>query len=859
MPLKRYQERVIQEVGIFLDALAKQQAAGNRHASLDAWDEAAQRFTILGQYHSRKNGLNQDLPTFCLRVPTGGGKTLLATQILGQIYKTILKDRNGAGLVLWVVPSDQIYKDTLKRLRDRRDFYRESLEFAVSRRIEVWEKHEIFRLTPGQMRNNLNILLLKLASTNRESKEQLKFFRDSGGNIVQHFPSESAPEEHRALKERVPNLDMLVEDDASGQYLVKTSLGNLVRLYQPPVILDEGHKATSKLARETIEGFNASIVVELSATPYKEANILVRVKGRELLDEQMIKLPINIANSNQKSWQDCLTQARDKREELAQLAEKHYRETGKLIRPIVLVQVERTGKDQRDAEFVHSEDVKEHLILRLGVSEAAIAIKTSEKDDIEGIELLAEGCPIEWIITKAALQEGWDCPFAYLLVSLNNTGSQQSMTQLVGRVLRQPFIEKTPYDGLNQSYVFCLRRKASDITKEVKKALEQEGYEGDAMSVIDRSAEGGTPGDKVASSMREEFRRYYRHFEGKVYLPLFAVKMKNGKGYEVLDYYRHLLSQVDVTQFNYEAVDWNMAEALAKAKDSFFRLDLDQESLERVDELRATILETDEQVMSWLVAGLPFEYYSHKQLRKIVNRVQDCLYQANPELKGRLGMVKFIVREKLVGLIEYETDRQTHAAFERLFDTKRLCFALECVEARIEIPPIIELKSTRKLTHDNGEQIQQSLFDYVPDAFNDYEKAVALYLDSQPQVLWWYRNLIGHEQFYIQGYRRHRVYPDFVVQEGAKGEDRKKPVASVLVLESKGAHLKGNEDTKYKLSIAEYFRKVGHKVPWQKLAEDFPDNRFRVYVLDEGEYQHQDWRDELKRLLDEPIALQPPG
>ena len=70
-----------------------------------------------------------------------------------------------------------------------------------------------------------------------------------------------------------------------------------------------------------------------------------------------------------------------------------------------------------------------------------------------------------------------DCPFAYILVSLNNTGSQQSMTQLVGRVLRQPYVERTPFDELNESYVFCLRRKAADISREVKKALEQEGYE----------------------------------------------------------------------------------------------------------------------------------------------------------------------------------------------------------------------------------------------------------------------------------------------------------------------------------------------------------------------------------------------
>jgi len=153
--LKRYQERVIREVRSFLDLLAQEQQADNRHATLDAWDRAKKLFALRGEYISRRNGLGKDLPTFCIKVPTGGGKTLLATQILGAIYQTMLKDRNGAGLVLWVVPSDQIYKDTLKALRDRRHFYRESLEFALSRRIEVWKIQEIARLTPAQLRSNL--------------------------------------------------------------------------------------------------------------------------------------------------------------------------------------------------------------------------------------------------------------------------------------------------------------------------------------------------------------------------------------------------------------------------------------------------------------------------------------------------------------------------------------------------------------------------------------------------------------------------------------------------------------------------------------------------------------------------------
>src|SRR5437870_3096973 len=213
MELKQYQLRVLEEVAAYLKELARQQTAGNRHAALDAWDV----IRVPGRrYAERRNGLGKDMPNFCLKVPTGGGKTLLATQVLGLIYDTILEKRNGAGLVLWVVPSDQIYKDTLRALRDRNHFYRVSLEHAVSRRVEVWEKHEINRLTPTQLRGSLNVLLFKLASANRETKEQLKMFQDSGGNIVMHFPAEDDSEANKALEEKFPNLEMLAADEEKG-------------------------------------------------------------------------------------------------------------------------------------------------------------------------------------------------------------------------------------------------------------------------------------------------------------------------------------------------------------------------------------------------------------------------------------------------------------------------------------------------------------------------------------------------------------------------------------------------------------------------------------------------------------------
>lgn len=106
MELKKYQQRVVGEAEEYLRAVQRQREAGNRdYASSAAFERDLKR----GLYLRWENGLGDDAPRFTIKVPTGGGKTLLATQILGSLYRTILQDRNGAGLVLWVVPSSQIF------------------------------------------------------------------------------------------------------------------------------------------------------------------------------------------------------------------------------------------------------------------------------------------------------------------------------------------------------------------------------------------------------------------------------------------------------------------------------------------------------------------------------------------------------------------------------------------------------------------------------------------------------------------------------------------------------------------------------------------------------------------------------
>jgi len=179
-----------------------------------------------------------------------------------------------------------------------------------------------------------------------------------------------------------------------------------------------------------------------------------------------------------------------------------------------------------------------------------------------------------------------------------------------------------------------------------------------------------------------------------------------------------------------------------------------------------------------------------------------------------------------------------------MFENGQLCFYLECVECRFEIPSSIEIRSVGRLRHADDRDVEKSLFDYAERAgFNNYEAEVALVLDKHPEVLWWYQNKVGRDNFAIQGYRKNRIFPDFVVQNGQD----EKPVARVLVVESKGKHLMGNVDTEYKRKIAGYFSKAGRQVSWQKLGEGFERSQFRFQILDEGLYDR--WKDELNKMV----------
>ena len=196
-----------------------------------------------------------------------------------------------------------------------------------------------------------------------------------------------------------------------------------------------------------LRNLNPSFIFDLTATPRDNSNIISFVDALRLKKQNMVKLPVIVAN--QRSQEDVIMSALNMRRQLEEFAKKGEAQGGGYIRPIVLFQAEPKNKDDT-ATF---ERVKQ-VLLDLNIPAEHIAIKTANVNELKNVDLLSRDCQVRYIITVNALKEGWDCPFAYVLATLANKSSVVDVTQILGRVLRMPYTRKQSAELLNLCYVF---------------------------------------------------------------------------------------------------------------------------------------------------------------------------------------------------------------------------------------------------------------------------------------------------------------------------------------------------------------------------------------------------------------------
>lgn len=390
------------------------------------------------------------VPHVCYKVPTGGGKTFLACASVKPIFEALPPTRKQA--VVWLVPSDSILTQTLAALKNSSHPYRQKLNTDFGGRVEVYSKEELLagqNFSPSTVAEQLSVMVLSYDSFRSRTKDGRKAYQ-ANGNLASFSTAFGAPEQ------LIENAD-------------ETALFQVINQLNPVVIVDESHHATSTLSQEMLTNFNPAFILDLTATPKRQANVISYVDALSLKNESMVKLPVIAYNRS--SQKDVVTDAIDLRRSLEVAATQQYENGGAYIRPIVLFQAQpKTSEDATSFERLRDKLVK------AGIPAEQIAIKTADVNELKGVDLLSEECPIRFIITVNALKEGWDCPFAYILASLANKTSQVDVEQILGRVLRQPHAKKQPNTLLNMSYVLTSSNDFGVTLKQIVAGLNSAGF-----------------------------------------------------------------------------------------------------------------------------------------------------------------------------------------------------------------------------------------------------------------------------------------------------------------------------------------------------------------------------------------------
>jgi type III restriction enzyme len=464
MELKTYQKQVIDDLALFFEYIQEEKDV--KDAFEEFWIKHPRTpirpfpGTAIEPY---KNNVPK-VPNVCVKVPTAGGKTFIACNAIKTIFEAFSAAKDKA--VVWLVPSITILDQTINNLKDSTHAYRQKINTHFGNRVEVYDKQALLQGTGfniTSVKEQLNIFVLSFDSLRAKNKEDRKVFQENGN--LQSFEG-------------------FLDDNED------ISLMNIIQKLNPVVIVDESHNAESELSIEMLKNLNPSFILDLTATPRKNSNIISFVDAIELKRNNMVKLPVIVYNHQDKT--EVINSALQLQRKLEIQAKDEQKKGGRYIRPIVLFQAQPKNADDNTT----FEKLKAKLI-ELKIPEEQIKIKTANINEIKNEDLMSPNSKVRYIITVNALKEGWDCPFAYILASLADKSSSVDVEQILGRVLRQPYVQQHTFALLNLSYVLTASSKFLDTLDSIVKGLNKSGFSSKDYKVADTVELSRTPSTSV--------------------------------------------------------------------------------------------------------------------------------------------------------------------------------------------------------------------------------------------------------------------------------------------------------------------------------------------------------------------------
>ncbi|MDD9857422.1 MAG: DEAD/DEAH box helicase family protein, partial [Gammaproteobacteria bacterium] len=177
MLLKNYQRAALDQLERFLYQ-TRLRGAAQAFAAVAAEDDNA-----YGKTEYRPPHGIADCPHVCLRLPTGGGKTLLAALSIARVAGYLQRE---FPVVLWMTPGDAIRKQTVEALKNPRHPYRAAIDNDFGGRVEVWDIEQWRDIRPTDMRERVCVVVGTIQALRISDTDQRKVYAHNE-NLEAHF------------------------------------------------------------------------------------------------------------------------------------------------------------------------------------------------------------------------------------------------------------------------------------------------------------------------------------------------------------------------------------------------------------------------------------------------------------------------------------------------------------------------------------------------------------------------------------------------------------------------------------------------------------------------------------------------
>ena len=767
LPLKEYQERTLETLTEYYQKFLHFKSANTAF------------YDLTNRPYAPIESLS-GMPYICLRLPTGGGKTLVVCHAVSITASELLK--TDTPLVLWLTPSNAIRDQTLSVLKNPLHPYRDAFESA-RRKVEVFTIGEALSLPLHILNTKTTIIVSTMQAFRVEDTDGRKVYEQSG-TLMGHFTHLS----DETLSE--------IERDESGKPIY--SLANLLCVKRPFVIVDEAHNARTELSFDTLARFNPSAIIEFTATPdttQNPSNVLYTVSAAELQAEDMIKMPILL--ETKLDWKQLLSAAIAQRNTLELEAEREREETSEYIRPIMLLQAQPRHKDK---ETLTVEVVEKCLLEEHNIPKEQIARATGEDKELDNVDINDPECQIRYVITVQALREGWDCPFAYVLCSVAEMRSSTAVEQILGRVMRLPKAKRKKQAALNNAYAFVASRNFYDAASALADGLVQNGFQKQAAAELIRPIDEEQPVLPI--------------FEGLTPPNPDPVPAEQGQVFKV----PKLMVQQNQMFLDFEAsrfleTVWQLSECDAELTEEEFpsefntgergEIGISEEGRVEMQYLgvlhqQMSLLAPDKnwdaaRLADWLDRTILHLDILRRESLPYLQRLVKHLIEDREMTIEVLIRNKYALKDAAAAKIDSHRQNVHLGAYHNLLLPECATPIVVSPDHCFSFDPHRYPYNTR---YEGPYQFQKHYYPHVGDLKAEGEEfKCAHFIDTLSQVKYWVRNIERQPtlSFWLQT-STDKFYPDFVclLTDGR-----------YLVVESKGSHLWSNDDSKEKREIGE--------------------------------------------------------